>query len=212
MAGYRFRRAEMRSTMTRTPKGSESPPTGASAADTAARWDRLGQELGVELPQKLVEQVAGLVHDADERVGRVLFALLFDVRLIGLIGPIRPIAKPPHKQRLIMVLGPFFEAALPQKIAVIEQELFLAGPRDADQLQLHLGTRARSNTSFGDVLPTAARGLHHLVDGAALPVEVKLGEGDGPVVPNLRHLERFQPLIPAVRLDELLHASSIGLI
>jgi hypothetical protein len=56
----------------------------------------------------------------------------------------------PHQRRVARLQ--FGQTALPQKILVIQAQLFQAGAGHVGQLQLHLPRRARSLAALGDVL------------------------------------------------------------
>jgi hypothetical protein len=56
--------------------------------------------------------------------------------------------------------------------------------------------------AFGDVLDTGADSLHHLVVGAAAPIDVAVAEAHGHVVDQLCDLEALQGAMAAVGRDQ----------
>jgi len=137
----------------------------------------LVDEVALQRGDLLIEQVVGLVDQADHRVGdhrRVDMAQPCGIsRGIGRIGRIcpihrlRPVLSPggPHRLRFAVVLVPQALAALTQEVLVVQQKLVEAGPGDVDQTQLSLRGGCRRPAALGNVLPSAARRLYHLIDG-----------------------------------------------
>ena len=137
----------------------------------AAIPDELPLQTG-DLP---VQQVVGLVDQADEGVGDYSRVGVVDpggvggvIRRIGRIptDPSDAASPPPEPPGLWVILLPLPHTALAQKILVVEQELIQAGPGDIDQPQFGLGRGRRGAAAFSDILPPAARRLHHLVHRA----------------------------------------------
>jgi len=72
------------------------------------------EELLVELSELLVEQVVGLVNQADQGVGGG-FRGAFDKTLIGRIGPIGLIGQLTDFPRVHVIFGPEREFVLPEE-------------------------------------------------------------------------------------------------
>jgi len=166
-----------------------------------------GEELLFELAKLAVEQIVGLVDQADQRVGRDLGRSLLDIGPIGRIGPIARVGKLSDCLCLLVVLGPERQTVLAQEVLIVDQQLFQARAGDADQLELGLLRSAGSLTALGDVLLARAGGLNHLIGRARTPVDEAGAEGDRAVVDDLGTLVRLEPAVPAVSGD---HAAGIG--
>jgi hypothetical protein len=89
------------------------------------------QKLLLQLAKKLIQQVVGLVDEADQSVGGDFGRRFFDIGLIGLIGPIFGISEFSHSLSHRMVLLPDHPFVLAQKVLEVEQQLLKAGPRYA---------------------------------------------------------------------------------
>jgi hypothetical protein len=116
-------------------------PRGRQTLAVTAPLDELTFQSG-NLP---VEQVIGLMNQADDRIGdhsRVAVGqprrVSFRISPIGRINPINPRPNPPHGSRLGIVFSPLPQAALSQEILVVEQQLVQAGPGHIHQSQLGL--------------------------------------------------------------------------
>jgi hypothetical protein len=98
----------------------------ASAAFPAAVIQPLGEgslieEIRLECLELLVEQIVGLVDEADDDVGAGFRIAGFN---LGLIGRIRPILFPcqlPHKERFLGILPRLLQFPLAKEILVVEQ-------------------------------------------------------------------------------------------
>src|SRR3989338_11094964 len=140
----------------------------------------------------------------DCRIGGVEPARVFFpmIRRIGLIGLIRPISSRPnraHFTRLRVVLVPLPLASLSQEILIVQQQLVQAGPRYIHQAQLCVaGGRSRS-AALRDVLPAAARRLHHLIMGARTLIYKPVAERHCRIVNHRGHLEAAQLAVAAAR-------------
>jgi hypothetical protein len=64
------------------------------------------------------------------------------------------------------ILGPNAQTSCAQKILVIDQKFFQAGPGYAAEFELHLLGAALSLAALRDVLFSGAGGLYHLIDSA----------------------------------------------
>jgi hypothetical protein len=174
------------------------------------REPALFQELLLQLPELLVEQVVGLVDQADQGVGGNLGERGFDIGLIGQIGPILGVGQLPDGLRLGVVLAPQRQTALTQEILKIQQQLLQAGPGHSDQLQLGFFRGARGHAAFGDVLLAASGRLHHLVVGAGAGVDEPVTESRGGVIDNFRHLVGLQLAESAVGVNEAIRGAHIS--
>jgi len=66
-----------------------------------------------------------------------------------------------------------------------------------------------SPRSLGYILDAAPCRLHHLVVGAAAPVDVSVAKPHGHVIDKLGHLKAFQPAVTAVPGDQFGHGQAI---
>src|SRR6185295_14227817 len=88
-----------------------------------------------ELP---VEQVAGDANERDNHVRGNRRVRAFDTLAKRRVGDVRGLVQLAETNSVGVVLGPFLEAAHPQEIAIIDQQLFETGPRNIGQLDLAL--------------------------------------------------------------------------
>src|SRR5579884_4070247 len=112
----------------------------------------------------LVEQVVGLVNQANQGIGAHRGIGMLEPRsverpalMIRQISQIRRIFLVPlghfaHGLRLARVGWPLRKPPVAQEIFVVEQELLQAGARGVEQSQFGLGRRRGGATAFGDVL------------------------------------------------------------
>ena len=132
----------------------------------------LVDEVALRCGDLTIEKVVGLVYQADHRVsdhGRVSVVQPFRVaRNIRLIRPIGPIPIPHLTDRLSLpvVFSPLPQTPLSQEILIVEQQLIQTRPRHVHQAQFRLSRGGRCPAALGDILPSAARRLHHLVHSA----------------------------------------------
>ena len=103
-----------------------------------------------------------------------------------------------------VVRVPQREGALAQVVFVVEAEFFEAGAGDVGELELGLFGSAAGLAAFGDVLHAAARGLDHLVVGAAARGDIPLAKPDGDIVAKLRELEALEAAVASVLWEERL--------
>lgn len=90
-------------------------------------------------------------------------------------------------------------SVLAKEIFVVEQELVKAGARDAYQAQLGLAAGAGGAAAFGDVLASAAGGLHHLVVGSGACVYKAVAKVDCAIIDGLGHLKGTELPVTPVR-------------
>lgn len=117
-----------------------------------------------------VEEVVGLVEEADRDIRESFGGAVFEEEAVGLEAFVWLAAEAADVESLAGVLGPDELFAHAQEVFVVEEEFLQAGAGDVRELELALGGGLRGLAGLGDVLLTRAGGLHHLVDGAvALP-------------------------------------------
>jgi len=97
-----------------------------------------------------------------------------------------------------VIRRPLRQAAVTQKIFVVQAQLLEAALGHPGQLHFHFLGRGGVHATLGDVLPAAAGGLHHLVMGAAAPVNEAVAEPDGHVVAQAGQLKGFELPISAM--------------
>ena len=127
------------------------------------------------------------------RIARPALAVT-NIGRIGQIRRIRRVGKPqfPNGFGFGVVFAPGAELAVAQEILVVEEQFVEAGPGHLDQAQFGLAGGRRRAAAFGDVLASAARGLHHLVGRARARVHKARAELHRGVVNHRRHLETAQ--------------------
>ena len=147
-----------------------------------------------ELP---AQQIAGLVDQAEQRVGGDLGrggaqrVRIGRVRRVGLVTPA-------HGEGLGRILVPEAQTVLAEKVLIIEHQLLEAGACDIGELELGLLRRAGGDASFRDVLHAAARGLNHLIMGARPFVDEAIAEDERAVIDQLGGLKAAQLAVAAV--------------
>jgi len=85
-----------------------------------------------EFSLESAQQKSRLLDEADHCVGCGFRRLVFDIGLISLIRPIRPIGKPPDEDRLLIVFRPSRESALAQEVFVIDAKFLKASSEGSD--------------------------------------------------------------------------------
>jgi hypothetical protein len=134
----------------------------------------------------LVEQVVGLVNEADDGVGaHGGVGVLEPAGVEGVQGAalglgirrIRPIRirwiaaqlrrHGAHGAGFGAFGRPLGQVAVEEEVFVVEEEFFEAGAGGVEQAQFGLGGGGGESAAFGDVLAAAARGLDHLVERCA---------------------------------------------
>src|SRR3972149_6167675 len=98
-----------------------------------------------------------------------------------------------------VVLVPLPLAALSQEVFKVQQQLVQAGPRNVHQAQLRLAGGRRRPAALGNVLPTAARRLHHLIVGARTLIDKPVAERHCRIVNHRSHLKATQFAVAAAR-------------
>ena len=81
----------------------------------------------------LVEQVVGLVDEAERNVGHDFGGAGFAEFPIGLIGHMRPIPKAADIERLLGIFCPERKIPHAEEVLVVEQQFFLAGAGQCGQ-------------------------------------------------------------------------------
>jgi hypothetical protein len=84
----------------------------------------------------VVEEVVGLVNEAEQRIGGDFGRAFFDIGPIGRIGPIGLIGEIADHLSLRVGLGPQRQASLAEEILVVLEQLFQAGAGDVSELEL----------------------------------------------------------------------------
>jgi hypothetical protein len=123
---------------------------------------------------------------------------------IGLVGPIRLIelaTEGAHGEGFGVVFIPGAEFSLAEEILKIQQQFFQAGTGDIYETQLGLAGGGGSPAAFGDVLPTAARSLHHLVVGTGTRADEAVAEGHGGIIDKGGDLVGTQFPVTAARAE-----------
>ena len=96
----------------------------------------LSKKLLLEPAKLAVEQIVGLVDQANQSIGRHLGRALLNIGPIGPIGPIARVSEPPDRLRLFVILAPEPQPPLAKKILIIQQQLLQARASNTDELEL----------------------------------------------------------------------------
>lgn len=96
------------------------------------------EELSLQGFELAVEEVVGLVDQAEHRISRDLRRGPLHIGLIGRIGPIGLIRQLPNRLGLRMLLRPDRQAALAEEIFVVFEKFLEAAASDAGQLEFRL--------------------------------------------------------------------------
>src|SRR5439155_8193300 len=134
--------------MRRSFSGTSGKPGPGRALAQAA----FSEKVLFEAPQLLVEQIVGLVDQADDDVRHDFGRTRFDIGLIRLIRRIWPGAEPSHIQGLTTVFVPEPEAAVANEVTVIFEQFLQATAGHAGELDLGFLGRAAGLAPFDDVL------------------------------------------------------------
>nr|WP_236682498.1 hypothetical protein [Kiritimatiella glycovorans] len=100
-----------------------------------------------------------------------------------------------------MVGRPGRKVPLTEEVFEVELEFRETSARHARQLQLALFRRRGVHAPFGDVLPTASRGLDHLFAHPALRAQKTVAEKRGDIINDPGEPEGLEPAVAAVRRD-----------
>lgn len=129
---------------------------------------------------------------------------MFNAFFEGLVITVRQAVEQAQAFCVTVFLAPFREAAPPEEIAVILEQLLKAGAGDAGEFDFGFFGSGGGLAAFEDVLFAGPGGLDHLVDSAIAFVEETLAKADGAVIDNSSFLESKQLLIAAVGWYETL--------
>lgn len=154
-------------------------------------------EVLFEAAALLVEEVVGLVDEADGDVGEDFRWAGVHEGAVGVEALVGRAAQLADVEGFFAVLVPDGVIADAEVILVVEEEFFEAGAGDVDELQLGFGGSDGGFAAFGDVLFSGSGGLHHLVDGAVPPAEEAVGEAEGEVVDDLSLLVGDEVIVVA---------------
>lgn len=134
----------------------------------------------------LVEEVVGLMDEADGDVGEDFRRAGVHVSPIGLIRFLRRAAELADVESFFGVFVPQGMIADAKVVLIIEEKLLQAGAGDVGELELHLSRSDGGFAGFGDVLLPRAGGLHHLIHGAVSAPEMLFAKAESEVVDDLR--------------------------
>jgi len=142
-------------------------------------------EVFFQAADELVEEVVGLVDEANGDVGQCLGRARFHIGAISLIGFIRLRTQFSGIKGFLGVFFPLGPVAHAEKILVVEKKLLKAGAGDVHELDLGFGRGDGGLAALGDVLFSRARGLEHLVASAVALGKELFAEAIGVVVDYL---------------------------
>lgn len=98
----------------------------------------LFDEVLLQAATLLVEEVVGLVDEAERDVGEDFGRARFKEGAVGLEGFVLFAAKPADVESLLGALLPLGMVAHAEEVLVVEQQFLQAGPRVIDEFQLRL--------------------------------------------------------------------------
>ena len=138
----------------------------------------------------MVEQIVGLVDQADDDVCDDFAGAGFDEGSIGFIRRIFIGAEFSHKEGFAGVFVPERSVSHSEKIAVIFKQFFEACACDVDQLDLGLARGPARMASFENVLLARPRRLCHLVRRSGTLIHETFAETDRRIVNDTGFLKR----------------------
>ena len=162
-----------------------------------------GEKSLLQSVELAVEEVVGLVDEAEQDVGGSLRGSSFDVGPIRLIGLIGPIGDSAHRLGLGVVFGPEQQVPLAEEVLIVLEQFFQAGAGDAGEFELGLLGGGGGLAGFRDVLFAATGGLDHLIVSPRAAVDEAVAESDRGIENNLGGLVGFELPVPAMGGDEL---------
>lgn len=139
-------------------------------------------EVFFEAAYLLVEEIVGLVNEANGDVGNDFGRAGFDVGFVGLVGFVILASEFADVEGFFVVFFPDAVTSCAEVVAVVFEEFFEAGSGYVGELDLGFGGGDGGFAAFYDVLFAGTGGLDHLVDGAVGFGEVLLCEVIGEVV------------------------------
>ena len=160
------------------------------------------EEVPLQAAQVLVEQVIGLVQEADGDVGQRFGGAGFRPFPIGLEGGIGFVAKAADVEGLAGILLPLAVAAGAEEVAVVDEQFLQAGAGDIGEFDLTFAGGDGGLAALGDVLFPGPGGLHHLVDGAVALREKSPAEMEGEIVDDLGFAVGEQVLVVSLLREE----------
>jgi hypothetical protein len=175
---------------------------GEAGAGHALTQAAFFQKIPLQPAELLVEQVARHLDQTHNDVGADRGVGVLNAFLEGLVIRAGCTVEPAEAEGITVVGRPFLDTAGTHEIAVVFDQLFLAGTGHVGKLDFgFLGCTAEL-AAFEDVLLAGAGGLHHLVVRAGFFVYETVAEMER----GLKNHEGFvvgeQLLVASVRWDE----------
>ena len=152
------------------------------------------EKIGLETHDLSAEEIARLIHQAEQGVGRDLGGA--EQNLLRCKRASLQLAA--HELRLAALLFPSRQTPLTEEIFVVQNQFFQAGAGDVRELDLGFLRSARSNAAFGDILDPAPRGLHHLVVRAGALLDETVAENHCGIENQTGSLKAPKPPVAAV--------------
>ena len=103
-----------------------------------------------------------------------------------------------------MFRWPLLQAALTQKILIIQPQFLQARAGHVGEFEFGFFGRAAGLAALSDILCAGTRSLHHLIVRAAALLDVAIAETHGHIIDQLRHLKTLQLPVTAMKRNEVL--------
>lgn len=155
-----------------------------------------------EAADLLVEEVVGLVEEADCDVGNDFGGAGFAEGAVGLIGDGGGLGEFAGVGGFFGVFGPEGVGPGAEVVFVVDEEFFEAGAGDVGEFDFGFGGGSRGFAAFRDVLLAGSCGLDHLVDGAVASREEAVAEVVGEVVDDLGFLKGDEVVVVTAGWEE----------
>ena len=156
-------------------------------------------EVFLETAEVLVEEVVGLVKEADGDVGDDFGGAAVHKRPIGLIGRIGPISKLPDVEGFFGVFLPHGVATHAEVVLVVDEKFLQTRTGDVGEFDFGFGGRLSGFAAFGDVLFAGPGGLDHLVDGAVSLYKEAVAEVESEIESDFGFLVGEEILVVSAR-------------
>lgn len=140
------------------------------------------EEVFFEFGDLFVEEVVGLVDEAEGDVGDDLGRASSEEFAVGFVGFVWFATEFADVEGLWGVFVPGGLVTDPEVVVEVFEKFFQGGPSDVGEVEFHLGGGDGCFAAFEDVLFAGAGRLDHLINGAIPSFEVTLGEAEGEVV------------------------------
>ena len=168
-----------------------------------------GEEILFEAFELLVEQVVGLMDQADENIGHGFRRTGFDELAEVLLGKIRLAPEFADVVCFFGIFVPLGVAVLAEVVAIIAEQFLQAAPGNIGELDFEFLGSAGYLAALGDVLVATACRLHHLIVGAGAHADEAVAKAHGGIIDDLGFLVAVELFVAAMRRDKALLMSRL---